>query len=322
MRRAFPYPVLAGDVNLRVEKVLADNTPLVLNLFSDVESVIALHSLKRDWKEVLINLVVRVDAQELAAGGWNNPSCLAVVRNRKTNVRLTFPLMEEETGVWRGDVELRRGEHLGRCEIDAWVVAEVGASTNRLIGRAQQRWSADFEAKQPTRQRSIKMVWKNFADHPFLMDFRDDPWMLDAEASEPVLYLNSAIDGFRAVLDGTSGAERKLVREIMATQIASEAWTAMFNTALYSIHENEDGIAQWPGGWQEEVLRKMLPHVFPDLKPDESLAEVVSRRTGGEGGSDLHARIMHAATLASKKQKAVASTVRTLTRIENGGGSQ
>lgn len=322
MKTAFPYPVLAADVTLFVEKVWVDNVPLALDLVSDEEMVIALHSVKRDWKEILVRVVVRTGAEEIASGIWVNPSCVAVVRNRKTNVRLTFPLLETEVGVWCGEIELRRGEHLGRCEIDAWVVAEVGGVANRLIGRAKRHWNADLEAKQPTRQRNIKMVWKNFADHPFLSDFRDDPWILDAEASEPVLYLNSSIEGFRAVLDASASVERNLVREVMATQIASEAWTAMFNTSLYAISVDESGTAQWPGGWQEEVLRKMLPDVFPDISPDEGLVEVVTRRTGGEGGSDLHARIMHAATLNSKKQKTVAGAVRTLARIADGRGQE
>ncbi|WP_329387279.1 hypothetical protein [Streptomyces sp. NBC_01716] len=322
MKNVFPYPILAGDVALLVEKVWVDNIPLSLSLVSDDESVIALHSLKRDWNEIRVNVVVTADAEEISSDEWVNPSCVAVLRNRKTNVRLTFPLHEEEAGVWRGEIELRQGEHLGRCEIDAWVVAEVRGVGSRLIGRAVRRWSADFEARQPTRQRSIKMIWKDFADHPFLKEFRDDPWMLDAEVGEPVLYLNSSIEGFRAVLDApsNSSAERKLVREVMATQIASEAWTAMFNTALYASSVDASGTPQWPGGWQEEVLRKMLPDLFPEIAPDEALAELVARREGGESGSDLHARLMHSATLNSKKQKTVADTVRTLTRMANGRG--
>lgn len=134
-----------------------------------------------------------------------------------------------------------------------------------MIGRAVRRWSADFEARQPTRQRSIKMIWKDFADHPFLKEFRDDPWMLDAEVGEPVLYLNSSIEGFRAVLDApsNSSAERKLVREVMATQIASEAWTAMFNTALYASSVDASGTPQWPGAGRKRSSVRCFPTFFP-----------------------------------------------------------
>ncbi|MFJ2675220.1 hypothetical protein [Streptomyces sp. NPDC087525] len=319
MKTVFPYPILAGDVRLNADAVWVDNIPLPLKLVSDEERVIALHTVKRDWDDIRVRVSVAVDANELSAGVWKSPECIAFVRNRKTNVRLTFPLHNEGGGRWGGEVELRRGEHVGRCEIDAWIVAEVKGVEGRLIGRAENRWSADFEAKQPTRQRSIKMLWKNFPDHPALNEFRDDPWILDAESGEPVLYLNAALEGFRAVLDNSSSAEQKLVREVMATQIASEAWTAMFNAALYASAVEEGGPV-WPGGWHEEILRRMLPDFFPDISPDEALVELIGRRVSGESGSDLHARLMHSATLHSKKQKTVASIVRTLVRMADAKG--
>ncbi|GAA2229060.1 hypothetical protein GCM10010232_14070 [Streptomyces amakusaensis] len=314
MKTAFPYPILVGDVGLTVEKVWVDNIPLSLNSISDGERVIALHAVKREWDEIRIKISVSVDADELDSGLWSSPVCVASVRNRRTNIRLSFPLRPDGEGRWDGEVELRRGEHVGRCEIDAWIVAEVKGVEGRLIGRAENPWSADFEAKQPTRQRSVKMVWKNFPEHSFLHDFRDDPWVLHAEADEPVLYLNSAVEGFRALLDNASGAEQKLAREILASQIASEAWTAMFNTALYASATDGDR-PEWPGGWQEEVLRRMLPDFFPTSSPDEALAELVGRRANGEGGADLHARLMHAATVSSKKQRTVANSVRALARL-------
>ncbi|MFJ1746047.1 hypothetical protein ACIOJD_07350 [Streptomyces sp. NPDC088116] len=319
MKTAFPYPILVGGVTLRAEEVWVDNIPLSLNLISDHEHVIALHAIKRDWDEIRVRVSVAVDSDELGAGVWASPTCVASVRNRKTNLRLTFPLYYEGEGRWNGEVELRRGEHVGRCEIDAWVVAKVKGVEGRLIGRAENRWSADFEAKQPTSQRSIKMLWKDFAGHPFLDEFRDDPWILDAESNEPVLYLNSSLEGFRPVLEGAASAEQKLVREVVASHIASEAWTAMFNTALYA-SEAKGGESQWPGGWQEDVLRRMLPDFFPEISPDEALAELVGRRVSGESGADLHARLMHSATLHSRKQKTVATTVRTLARMSESKG--
>ncbi|MGA5165237.1 MULTISPECIES: hypothetical protein [Streptomyces] len=318
MKKAYPYPILAGEVALAADKVWVDNIPLSLNLVSESERVIALHAIKRDWEEIRIKISVSVDADELADGTWVSPVCLAVVRNRRTNVRLSFPLKYQERGRWSGEVELRRGEHVGRCEIDAWIAARVDGVEGRLIGRAERRWSADFEAKQPTRQRSVKMLWRNFVDHPQLNEFRDDPWILDAEAGSPILYLNSSLEGFRAVLDNASTPEQKLVRELMATQIAGEVWTAMFNTALYA-SAVERGEPQWPGGWHEDVLRRMLPDFFPETSPDEALVDLVGRRTAGESGSDMHVRLMHAVTVHSKKQKTVASTVRALARPANTG---
>lgn len=319
MKTAFPYPILAGQVVLVADEVRVDNIPLSIKLVSDAERVIALHAVKREWDEIRVKVSVTADAEELDSGVWQSPRALAIVRNRAANVRLSFPLHYEGAGRWSGEVELRRGEHLGRTEIDACIVAEVKGVEGRLIGRAEDRWSADFEAKQPKRQRSIRMVWTEFAEHSFLKEFRDDPWVLDAEAGEPILYLNASLEGFRAVLDGPANAQQKLVREVVANQIAAETYTALFSTALYAAAGDEDE-TQWPGGWQEEILRKMLPDLFPDMSPDEALNELVGRRVSGENGSDLHVRLMHAAAVHSRKQSTVAGTARALARMVEGEG--
>ncbi|MEU7136660.1 hypothetical protein [Streptomyces sp. NPDC046261] len=316
MKAVFPYPVLTGEITLVADEVVVDNTPRRLGLISDREHVIALHEVKGRWNEIRIKVSVTADAGELATGPWIAPVCIAVVRNRRTRIRHTFPLRSAEPGKWRGEVELRQGEQLDACEIDASIVAEVGGEAGRLIGTARDRWRADFEAKLPTQQRSIKMVWKDFTDesNPEFAEFRDDPWLLDAQADEPVLYLNSAVEGLRGVLENAATPEQKIVREVMAAQIASESWASMFNAALYA-SGMEDGQVQWPGGWHEDVLRRMLPDLFTDRAPDEGLTELVERRTEGQNGGDLQRRVMHAATLQSRKPKAVAGALKSLGRM-------
>ncbi|WP_406477597.1 hypothetical protein [Streptomyces platensis] len=316
MKAVFPYPVLSGDVVLSVDRVFVDNTPRRWDKISDQEHVIALHEVKSDWNEIRIKVSVVADEEELTNGPWSSASCVAVVRNRRTKIRHNFSLRPVGPGQWTGEVELRRGEHVGRCEMDAWIVAEVGGEHGRLVGRARDVWHADFEADVPSRQRSIKMVWKDFADETNgeLNEFQEDPWLLDGQADEPVLYLNSAIEGLRAVLERAVSPEQKVVREIMASQISAEAWVAMFNAALYASAMEGDR-AQWPGGWHEDVLKRMLPDLFPDRTPDEALTELVERRVEGESGGDLQRRLMHAATLQSRKPKAVTNALRTVGRM-------
>ncbi|MFD8996804.1 hypothetical protein [Streptomyces abikoensis] len=318
MKALFPYPVLAGEVTLVADEVVVDDKPRSLGLISDREHVVALHEVKGQWDEIRIKVSVTADGGELAGGPWTDPVCIAVVHNRRTRTRHTFELYAEGTGKWRGEVELRQVEQLDACEIDAWIVATVGGEAGRLIGTARDRWRADFEAKLPTQQRSIKMVWKDFTDeanHEFA-EFRDDPWLLDAQPDEPVLYLNSAVEGLRGVLENATTPEQKIVREVMAAQIASESWVAMFHAALHT-SGMEDGGVQWPGGWHEDVLRRMLPDLFADRTPGEGLAELVERRTEGQNGGDLERRVMHAATLQSRKPKAVASALKSLGRMAN-----
>ncbi|MFF4157120.1 hypothetical protein [Streptomyces sp. NPDC001678] len=316
MKAVFPYPVLSSEVVLAADEVVVDNTPRSLGLISDREHVVALHEVKGRWNEIRIKVSVKVDAGELDAGPWTSVSCIAVARNMKTRIRHTFELVRTDDGLWRGEIELRRGEQCDACELDAWIVADVAGEPGRLIGTASDRWRVDFEAKTPTQQRSIKMVWKDFTDdtNHELTEFRDDPWLLDAQADEPVLYLNSSVEGLRGVLENAATAEQKVVREVMAAQIASEAWSAMFNAAVYASYQ-EDGQVQWPGGWHEDVLRRMLPDVFADRSPGEGLTDLVERRTEGQSGGDLQRRVMHAATLQSRKPKAVAGALKSLARM-------
>jgi hypothetical protein len=159
------------------------------------------------------------------------------------------------------------------------------------------------------------MEWRDFTDEsePQLHAYRDDPWVLEAAGDEPTIYLNSSVEGFRAVLEGAGSGPEKALRDVLATHIASEAWVCMFNAAAYAAMV-EDGDAQWPGGWQEDVLRRMLPDIFPDRSPDDALVEVVSRREDGHNGGDLQTRVLHAAAVQAMTPKKVTAALRTLVR--------
>lgn len=321
MRVAFPYPVLAmSDVALRVESVRVDNVPVELGLISDSHRVVALHHVnKQDWRVLTLAVTVTVGGEELAAGPWEDPMCFAVMNNRRTKFTGTVGLQLADPGRWAGELELYKDDHVGRTDIGAHVVATVRGVAGRIIGSAEKTWTADFEARRPTRERTVRMVWRDFTDaaEPQLHPYRHDPWLVEAAGDEPTIYLNSSVEGFRAVLNGTGAGVEQAVRETLATQIATEAWVGMFNAALYE-GTVDGGDPQWPGGWHEDVLRRMLPDVFPDLSPDDALSEAVTRRTEGRGGGDLQMRIIHGAATQAMRSKKVASALRTLRRIDGG----
>ncbi|MBR8641873.1 hypothetical protein KEF29_27470 [Streptomyces tuirus] len=317
MKTVFPYELLSGDVTLRVERLFVDNKPIRLERINDRAQVVALEDLEetnRGWSEIRLNVSVTADATELAAGPWETPQCIAVLTNRRTNLYQAFPLHPQSDGTWLGDVELRREEHVSRSQLAAKIVATVDGVEGRLIGGSEAPWDVDFEAKVPAAERSVKMRWVDFTEHDHLKEYRDDPWLLDSEAGDPLLLLNSSVDGLRGVLENAATAEQKLVREIMASQVASEAWSAMFNTAVYAC-EIVDGEPQWPGGWHEDVLQRMIPDLYPDLSPEEALVELVQARSQGENGGDLQRRLMHGAGVQSRKPRKVSSALRDLRRM-------
>lgn len=320
MKTAFPYRVLSGDVRLQVDQVFIDNRPIgIMERINDRDQVVALHDLKETnerWSELRLKVSVTAEKDELTTGPWRDPSCIVVVRNRKGNVYHAFSLSPDGPGRWIGEAELRREEHVGRSRIDACIVATVGGIEGRLVGEAQQPWDIDFEAKRPTPERSLRMRWIDFTEHDHLKEYRDDPWLLDTEVGEPILYLNSAVDGLRGILDQAVGTEQKLVQEILSSQVAAEAWSALFNASLYAC-QMEGTEAQWPGGWHEDVLRRMLPDLYPNLPPDQALTELIEARREGENGSDLQRRLIHASGVQSRKPRKISTVLRDLRRMAN-----
>lgn len=325
---AYPYPVLtASDVELRVDSVEVDGLRQELNLISDREQVVALHHVKKQqWSSIILRVTVAVRGDEIGEGPWELPKCVAILRNRKTHVRRSVELDScgQGRGMWTGEVEMYSDEHIGRTELDAQLVARVQGIEGRVIGTAVHRWTVDLEARRPTKERSIRMVWRDFTDEsdPQLFTYRDDPWLVEAAGDEPTIFLNSAVEGLRTVLEGGGGGAEKILRETLATQIASEAWVCLFNTAVYASSANSKEPMWWPGGWQEDVLRRMLPDVFPDLSPDDALTEALQRRLDGHGGGDLQMRVTHAAAIQAMRSRKITAALRSLVRTGSDAGKE
>jgi hypothetical protein len=87
----------------------------------------------------------------------------------------------------------------------------------------------------------------------------------------------------------------------------------LFNSAAYHADAKGDS-PEWPGGWQEATLRRMLPDLFPERSPDDALVEVVHRRRSGDGGGDLQTRLLNAAAKQAKMPRHLGGLLRTLTR--------
>ncbi|WP_353942805.1 hypothetical protein ABII15_14875 [Streptomyces sp. HUAS MG91] len=326
MRTAFPYPVLSSDVNLRVEKVFVENKPVPISRVNDRDQIVALDDLDtgtKGWAEVRLNVSASVDARELRGGPWIGISCMAVLTNRKTKVHQAFELREREPGSWVGEIEIHRLEHVERSQINAQIVAEYDGVPGRLIGFTALPWQVDFESRRPVEERSLKMKWLDFDDpsNDHLKEFKESPWLLDFEGGEPVLCLNSSLDGFRGVLENAATQEQKLVREVLSSQIASETWISLFNSAAYNC-EVVEGEPVWPSGWQADVLRKMLPDVFPAMGADEALSMLVEARINGEDGTNIQRLVAHAAGIQSRKSRKITTTLRDLRRMANQKGDK
>ncbi|WP_436791626.1 hypothetical protein [Yinghuangia sp. YIM S10712] len=323
MKPVFPYPTLFGDIAVEVLSVSVDGSPLPYAQVSTAERTVALHRSGREsWAQADLRVRVRLPEAELAEQRWSDVVCLAVLTEKTTNARTTARLSRDETGDWQGTVELHRAHHLRRASLGVSVVATVDGIAGRLIGTAEDDWYVDLMESTPTRRREIEIVEIDFRDgpHAWLRPFQDSPWIVETSDDTPKVYLNTAgVEGLIDVLhSGGATSQASLVRDMAASQIAQDAWIAMFHTAISDLDVDEDGTPVMPTGWRESVVRTMLPDVLPDRQLTDALYEINERRTSGAGWSQLQTGIQFAAGKRSRIARKLTQAVRTAGRGTSG----
>jgi hypothetical protein len=321
VKPVFPYPTLLGDVECDVVAVSVDGKPLPYTNVSVAERVVALHQSGRArWDEAVLGLRAHLPAKELAGGPWQDVTCLATLTEKATNARATARLTPAADGVHTGSITLSRASHLRRATLSLLVVANVHGVAGRLVGAIEQDWYIDLEEATPVRQREIEIMEIDFREGPYewLRPYKESPWIVETSGDIPIVYLNtSAVEGLIELLGSRGGSPtEKVVREMTASQIAQDAWTAMFHTAVSDLDTDEDGTPVMPTGWRESVLRQMLPDVLPGRQLTDALFEISERRTKGFGWSELQTGIQYAAGRRAQISRKLTTAVRTADRAE------
>ncbi|WP_199442546.1 hypothetical protein [Umezawaea beigongshangensis] len=324
MKAAFPYPTLFGNVSLDVTAVTVDGAELPYSHVSKVEQTVALHQAGREkWDVTTLHLTAKLPEQELSAGPWIDPVCLAVLTEKATNARSTTRLAPDRDGTWRGRIDLAQARHLNRATLALTVIATLDDMPGRVIGAAERHWFVDLKATTPVRQRDIEIVEVDFREGPHeeLRPFKESPWVVDTTGEIPTVYLNTgAVEGLVDVLHSTGGSpEEKILREMTASQIAQDAWTAMFHTAISDLDLDDDSAPQMPSGWREAVVRMMLPDVLPGRQLTDALYDINERRTKGFGWSELQTSVQYAAGRRSQLTKKLTNAVRSIYRPDRSG---
>jgi hypothetical protein len=203
------------------------------------------------------------------------------------------------------------------------VVGEIGGVRGRVIGTTENDWYVDLKATTPRRQREIEIRQVDFREGPeeWLRPFKDSTWIVETVDDIPTVYLNTtAVEGLVEIMNDTGGSPgEKLLREMTASQVAQDAWTAMFHTAISDLDLDEDGTPIMPSGWREPVLRMMLPDILPGRQPTDALFEINARRSSGSGWPELQTNIQYAAGKRSHVTKKLTNGVRTVQRLEGSG---
>ncbi|ATL84405.1 hypothetical protein SMALA_4172 [Streptomyces malaysiensis subsp. malaysiensis] len=188
-----------------------------------------------------------------------------------------------------------------------------------MIGTADPVWVIDLTARTPERKKQLNIVEIDFgnATEEWLARFKESPWLVETSGEMPTVYLNTGFEGLAALLNGAGSEMERGARGLVVSQIADEAWTAMFHAAVSDLEIDDDGTPQIPSGWRESVLRQMLPDVMPGVSLADALLEVHERRTDDQGWSELQTNIHHAAAKRARIPKHVRTAVRALDRVED-----
>ncbi|MDK9500100.1 hypothetical protein QEZ40_005723 [Streptomyces katrae] len=327
MTAVFPYPTLFGDVELRVVSVSVDNRELPYSMISATDRAVALHETGRGtWERARLRVSVTLPEAEIQAGPWSDVAVLAVLSEKATNARTTAVLSRAADGTMQGTVVLDSVAYLRRATLGVLVVATVEGVAGRLVGSATQDWYVDLKTSTPARQREIEIVEVDFKEGEleWLRPYKEAAWIVETTGEVPTVYLNTgAVEGLMAALGGAGGSPaERMLRDLAATQIAQDAWIAMFHTAVSDLDTDEDGTPMLPKGWRESVLRSMLPDVLPGRQPTDALYEIVERRTKGYGWAEIQTGVQFAAGRRSRATRNLTNAVRSVQNLEGAGGTR
>ncbi|WP_405724813.1 hypothetical protein OG607_19750 [Streptomyces sp. NBC_01537] len=322
MSTIYPYPTLIGEIDVDVERVRIDSRALPYSMISRPQRAVALHEAERsNWDEGTLDLRVTLPALELADGPWSEVACIAIVTEGSTNTRIVRRLQQDRrSGTWTGSVPVLRTMHRDRAILNVSAVGTVDGVAGRTIGTADDAWVIDLLARTPVRQREIEIVELDFRDGPqeWLRPFKDAPWLVETTGDMPTILLNSSFEGITHLLKGSGSLLEKATAGLVAAQIADEAWTAMFHSAVSDLELDEVGTPSVPNGWRGSVLRAMMPDILPGLSLPDALFEVHSRRLAGYGWAELQSQIHFAAARRAQVSKNLTTAVRAIARSQEG----
>ncbi|MFJ6565919.1 hypothetical protein ACIQNU_00715 [Streptomyces sp. NPDC091292] len=321
MKTLMPYATLAGEVTFKVTSAKLDGRDLPLAMISQQDRVVAVHQVERqEWAETRLEVRARIPEGELSSGHWAEVVCVAVLADGGTNFRTVTRLLVSPDGSRTGTLVLPRGACRTRAELSVSVVATVDGVAGRVIGASEDDWIVDLKAKEPVRQRELHIEEVDFREgpHEWLRPFKDAPWLVETSGDMPTVHLNTGFEGVTDLLAAGGSPLERAVRGMLAAQIASDAWVAMFHSAVSDVEIEESGTPSWPSGWRDWVLRSMLPDILPDLSPADALVEIHSRRTERSGWNELQPRIQYAASRRARVARNLGTAIRVLDRSDEG----
>jgi hypothetical protein len=304
VKTLYPYDVVVGDIKITIENVVIDGKTLSTDYINPDFRTVAFADLDTDrWDEAVIDIVVTGPEVELRRDVFSDTAALLQVGCGPSSARLAVSLKRDDRalGRWTGSATLERDNWYGTAQLRATVHAKVDGIANRTIGESQV-WTISFDDAPPSPVHgSINVQWLDFsedAERPYLKAFRDDTHYVRLDADDPSLYLNRAFDGLEPLLVDRRRRPpgEQALHDSTVGNIASDAWGAMFFSALSSIEINpETSLPDWPSEeWRTVVLKAMFARIYPDLGMDDALVAAVEARDAFDSAGELIERVFPA----------------------------
>ena len=165
---------------------------------------------------------------------------------------------------------LDRDECQGQLELLPFLVRETAAAPapgyairpgERLA--SARPWQLRMHAMAPVRGKFLDVRYRSFKEDAILAAHQDNVYRLECDQEEPVLWINADHDKIAAVLDDRATTGRKArLRDVYFDLIAQGVWSQLFTRAASDL-DAADHAAESRYGWQDGVLREVLPFMFP-----------------------------------------------------------
>jgi hypothetical protein len=173
-----------------------------------------------------------------------------------------------------GALVIERDECEGQLELVPYLVRETaGGAAAGYARRPGERlasarpWLVRMQAAASVSGKFLDVRYRSFKEDALLATFQDNVYRLECDQDAPVLWINADHDKVAAVLDerATTGRKARL-RDVFYDLIAQGVWSQLFVRAVSDLHASEhesEQHAESAYGWQDGVLREVLPFMFP-----------------------------------------------------------
>ena len=288
----YAWPTFRRPWDLQVSSVHVDGE-LRAGLIDDTHRRLDLTGLE-DWARC--ELVVTAGTSETLSLPLTGVH--ALVEAAATSLRRPV-ILEPGGDGYVGRVVLDRADVSGAVHVHVLVTARVHDRV-RSVG-ISDGWTVAVDrsaAPLPPGAPPFRTVWVDFAttDAPLLAQQAPTAHAHMDVTHEPVLYLNSAIEGFGSLLTADHArTERRRARDLMGSQVARLSLATLFRAAsdevLRSVDDTDEGPPAAPG---PAVHRQTCEAVASAMPSVASAADLYERLLSAHRGTDTDRKALWA----------------------------